>query len=63
MSYKISFSLILIIVGICLWLSNLNFMDFKRDWPLVLVLIGINLFIVAIIKKVKSKKKIKKEEE
>jgi len=62
MSYRISFSLILIIVGICLWLSNLNFIDFKRDWPLILVLIGINIFIVSIINRVKRKKNKKEEE-
>lgn len=39
--------LILIIIGIFFWLGNLGIFDFswRRDWPIILIIIGVSQFV------------------
>lgn len=38
---------ILIFIGVFLWLSNLHIVSLARDWPVILVVIGLlNLFSI-----------------
>jgi len=55
--------LLLILVGIWIWLSNLDLVNFRfqRDWPLILILIGIYEVLKRIQKRKKRKKSISKE--
>ncbi|MEO0092041.1 MAG: DUF5668 domain-containing protein [candidate division WOR-3 bacterium] len=52
---KIIEGLILILLGLMIWLSKLNVVNFriifKRDWPLVLVIIGVLILVETITKK------------
>ncbi len=46
----------LIFLGIFFWLANLSILIFSRDWPLILVILGI-INLCGLLK-VKRKKKI-----
>ena len=59
MNFKITASLVLILLGLWIWLSNLNYLNFKRDWPLILIFIGLDLLLTTIPKKFKKSKKQK----
>ena len=52
--HRISGGIILIIVGMLIWLSNLNIIHiwWRRDWPVLLIVIG----ILALINTIKRKK-------
>ncbi len=47
--------LILIVIGLLIWLSKLGVFSyqviFRRDWPLILVIIGILILVETITKK------------
>lgn len=43
MKGKIFISLILIVIGLWIWLSNMGILNFSRDWPFILILVGIYL--------------------
>ena len=51
--YKISISIILIAVGLLIWLSNLSVLNiaWRRDWPVILILVGMIELIKVIIKR------------
>ncbi|MCX7785869.1 MAG: DUF5668 domain-containing protein [candidate division WOR-3 bacterium] len=57
---KIIEALILISIGLWIWLSKLGVVSwrivFKRDWPLVLVIIGVLIFVEVITKKRRQEK-------
>ena len=57
MKFKITVGIIILIIGLWIWLSNfgLIFIKFSRDWPVILILLGIYL----IYRGIKSKKKKK----
>lgn len=52
--YRIMSGLILIVVGLLIWFSNLEILDisWRRDWPVILIAIGIIELIKHFIKKV-----------
>jgi hypothetical protein len=41
---------ILIFVGLFIWFGNLGFLNLGRDWPLILIIVGI-LGIISTIKR------------
>ena len=45
MKFKITIGIIIIMIGLWIWLSNLGitFIKFSRDWPVILILYGIYL--------------------
>ena len=45
----------LIFLGIFFWLSNYDIINFSRDWPVILIVVG----LLAIVKRKKRRKKIK----
>lgn len=47
--------LILIFVGLFLWLGNLEILDLSRDWPLILVIVGLLGIVSAVRKNRKGK--------
>jgi hypothetical protein len=51
--YRITGSIILIIIGALIWLSNLSVINiaWRRDWPVILIAIGLIELIKRIIKK------------
>lgn len=51
--HRISGGIILIAVGILIWLNNLNIIRvwWQRDWPVLLIVIGILALINTIRKK------------
>ena len=51
--YRILGSILLIITGLLIWLSNMDVVhiDWKRDWPLILIVIGLIELIKHIIKR------------
>jgi hypothetical protein len=51
--YRITGSILLIVVGALIWLSNLDiiFIAWYRDWPVILIIIGIIGLIKHIIKR------------
>lgn len=52
--------LILIVIGLLIWLSKLGVFSyrviFRRDWPLILVIIGIIILVETITKKRRQEK-------
>jgi len=38
----------LIVLGLWLWLSNMGYLNFKRDWPIILIAIGIYEVIIGL---------------
>jgi hypothetical protein len=50
--------LILIFVGLFLWLGNLGILNLGRDWPLILVIIGL-LGIISAVRKTRKGRIIK----
>ncbi|MBN1150111.1 hypothetical protein JXA84_02695 [candidate division WOR-3 bacterium] len=61
MKIALNFSIILILAGVLFWLSNFGYLSFKRDWPVALVVLGLDLFIITLIGIIK-KKKVKKSQ-
>ena len=59
MNYKVTGALILILLGLWIWLSNLNYLNFKRDWPLILIFIGLDLLVSVFMKSRKKSRKTK----
>ncbi len=59
MNYKVTGAFFLILLGLWIWLSNLNYLNFKRDWPVILIFIGLDLLFSTIFKKRKKSKKEK----
>ncbi len=57
----IFWGIILIVIGIFIWLGNLGVFDFSwgRDWPIILIIIGICQFVKIIPSKRPRKSKIK----
>ncbi len=53
---------VLVIVGLILWLNNLGFevINFGRDWPLLLVLVGIWGIVENYMKQNRRKKTVKR---
>lgn len=51
---RIFWPLFLILVGVWIWLSNLDLVNFRfqRDWPIILILIG----VYEILKRFKGRK-------
>ncbi|MEO0092042.1 MAG: hypothetical protein ABIK61_04985 [candidate division WOR-3 bacterium] len=48
---RILFPLIVLIIGLWIWLSNIGLLAFHRDWPLLVIIFGIWLLTKAIRKK------------
>lgn len=57
MIFALNFSVILILAGALFWLSNFGYLSFKRDWPLTLVVLGLDLFIITLFEIIKKRKK------
>ena len=51
--YRITGSIILIAVGLIIWLSNLGVIHvaWRRDWPIILIIIGLVELVKYIVKK------------
>jgi uncharacterized integral membrane protein len=51
--YRLSGGILLIVVGLFIWLSNLDVFDitWRRDWPVILIIIGVLELIKHIVKK------------
>jgi hypothetical protein len=51
--YRLSGGLLLIVVGLLIWLSNLNILaiSWRRDWPVIIIIIGLMELIKHLIKK------------
>jgi uncharacterized integral membrane protein len=51
--YRIIGGVILIVVGLLIWLSNLEVINiaWRRDWPVILIIIGVIELIKHIIKR------------
>ncbi len=50
MSGRFVTGLVLFVIGLWIWLSNIGLLNFERDWPFILVVIGI-YFIIASFSK------------
>lgn len=59
MNYKVTGAFFLILLGLWIWLSNLNYLNFKRDWPVILIFIGLDLLFSTFLKKKKKSNKVK----
>jgi len=59
---RIFWAIVFIVLGLWIWLSNLGYLYFKRDWPILLVVIGIYLIIsgASLSIRRKSRKNVKK---
>lgn len=59
---RIFWAIVFIVLGLWIWLSNLGYLYFKRDWPILLVIIGIYIIISGVSGSVKrkSRKDVKK---
>lgn len=51
--YRLSAGILLIAIGLLIWLGNLKILDitWRRDWPLILIIIGLLELIKQIIRK------------
>ena len=51
--YRMTSSIILIGVGLIIWLSNLGviYVAWRRDWPIILIAIGLIELVKYIVKK------------
>ncbi len=51
--YRISGSILFIAIGILIWLSNLEVLNiaWRRDWPVILIVIGIVALLRHIIRR------------
>ncbi len=51
--YRISSGILLIALGVLIWLSNLEVLNiaWRRDWPLLLIVIGIIALLRQIIRR------------
>ncbi len=49
--YRILGGILLILIGLLIWLSNMNVLpvDWKRDWPVILIIFGLIELIKHII--------------
>ena len=54
---KIATGLTLFIIGLWIWLSNMGILNFGRDWPFILVIIGLYFLIEALIPKRRKNKR------
>lgn len=52
--YRIAGGLLLIIIGLAIWLSNLGILhiNWKQDWPVILIIIG----VLELIKNIRRRK-------
>ena len=57
MSGKVWSGIFLILIGLWIWLSNMGYLNFKRDWPLILIVLGIYAVLTAITPSKRSKEK------
>ena len=51
--YRILGGVLLILIGLLIWLSNMDILQiaWKRDWPVILIIIGLIELIKHIIKR------------
>lgn len=49
----------LLLLGLWLWLSNLGVLNFGRDWPFILVIIGLYLLSLALLRPTRRKGRIR----
>jgi len=51
--YRISGGILLIAIGVLIWLSNLEVLNiaWRRDWPIILIAIGIVALLRHIVRK------------
>jgi len=51
--YRMSGGILLIVVGLLFWLSNLDVLDiaWRRDWPILVIVVGLLELVKHIIKK------------
>jgi hypothetical protein len=51
--YRITSGILFIAIGLLIWFSNLGLLDiaWTRDWPVILIIIGVLILIKQIIKK------------
>ncbi len=60
MKSRTFWGIVLVILGAWIWLSNMGYLSFKRDWPFILIIIGAYYFIDGLKVKGKSKTNVKK---
>ncbi|TET24098.1 MAG: hypothetical protein E3J78_01705 [Candidatus Cloacimonadota bacterium] len=62
MNFRIWFALALIVLGVLFWLGKFGIIDFywDRDWPVILIAIGVFSFVNIMVKKSKRGRKSKK---
>jgi len=51
--YRMSGGILLIVVGLLFWLSNLDVLDiaWRRDWPILVIVVGLLELVKHITKK------------
>ena len=62
MNFRIWFSITLIVLGVLFWLGKFGIIDFywDRDWPVILIAIGLFSMVNILVKKAKTRQKSKK---
>ncbi len=55
MKFYLNFSILLIIFGALAWLSNAGYLEVRRDWPIALIVLGTDVFVVTLISLVKKR--------
>ncbi len=59
MSSKLWTGLFLVVIGAWIWLSNMGYLNFKRDWPLIIIIVGL-YYLVSGLSRGKRKRDIRK---
>lgn len=59
MSSKLWTGLFLIVIGAWIWLSNMGYLNFKRDWPLIIIIVGL-YYLVSGLSRRKKRRDIRK---
>ncbi len=62
MNHRIWFAITLIVLGVLFWLGKFGIIDFywDRDWPVILIAIGVFSLVNIVVKKAKRRQKSKK---
>ncbi|MBN2362861.1 hypothetical protein JXL83_01880 [candidate division WOR-3 bacterium] len=63
MKFAMNLSILLIVVGALLWLSNAGYLSVKRDWPIALVVVGADLFVVTLVGLIRRRSRETKKKE
>lgn len=51
--YRLTGGIMLITIGLLIWFSNLNILNiaWRRDWPIILIIVGVLALIKQIMRK------------